>query len=91
MILSRIKKLADLKSVPSDWNMLYQIATESGLYLLWLDDVHYKFLPNFMKYKFGILVRQGYVFCKNDFACRIVIEFTSIPYDKVIVMKGLFE
>lgn len=43
-----------------------------------------------MKYRFGILVRQGYVFCKNDFAFRIVSEFTSIPDDNIIVMKGLF-
>lgn len=91
MILSRIKKLSDLKSEQGDWNILYTIATESGLYSLWLDDAHYKFLPNFMKYKFGILVRQGYVFCKNDFACRIVTEFTSVSYKNVFVMKGLFE
>lgn len=90
MILSRIKCLSDLKSEPSDWNVLYQIATESGLYPLWLDDDHYKYLTNFMKYKFGILVRQGYVFCKNDFACRIVTEFTSVSYNDVFVMKGLF-
>lgn len=90
MILSRVKKLSDLKSEPSDWNILYSIAVESGLYPLWLDDDHYKFLPNFMKYKFGILVRQGYVFCKNDFACRIVTEFTSVSYKDVFVMKGLF-
>lgn len=91
MILSRIKKLSDLKAGPSDWNILYSIATESGLYSLWLDDDYYKYLPNFMKYKFGILVRQGYVFCKNDFACRIVAEFTSLSYKDVFVMKGLFE
>lgn len=91
MILSRIKNLSDLKLEPNDWNVLYQIATESGLYSLWLDDDHYKFLSNFMKNKFGILVRQGYVFCKNDFACRIVIEFTSGSYKDVFVMKGLFE
>lgn len=64
MILSSIKNLSDLKAVPSDWNILYSIATESGLYSLWLDDDHYKYLPNFMKNKFGILVRQGYVFAK---------------------------
>lgn len=90
MNFGRIKTLNDLKSEPNDLDILYQIATESGLYPLWLDDEHYRYLPNFMKYRFGILVRQGYVFCKNDFACRIVIEFTSIPYGKVIVMKGLF-
>lgn len=91
MILSSIKKLSDLKTDPSDWNILFSIATESGLYPLWLDDDHYKFLSNFMKYKFGILVRQGYVFCKNDFACRLVTEFTSVSYKDVFVMKGLFE
>lgn len=91
MILSRIKKLSDLKPEPSDWNILYAIGSESGLYSLWLDDVHYKNFTNFMKYKFGILVREGYVFCKNDFACRIVIEFTSLSYKNVFVMKGLFE
>lgn len=91
MILSRIKKLSDLKSEPTDWTILYSIATESALYPLWLDDVHYKYLSNFMKYKFGILVREGYVFCKNDFACRIVTEFTSVSYKDVFVMKGLFE
>lgn len=91
MILSRIKKLSDLKVEPNDCIILYSIATESGLYPLWLDDVHYKFLSNFMKFKFGILVRQGYVFCKNDFACRIVTEFTSVCYKDVFVMKGLFE
>lgn len=90
MILSRINKLSDLKTEPGDLNILYSIATESGLYPLWLDDTHYKFLPNFMKFKFGIIVRQGYVFCKNDFACRIVTEFTSVPYKDVFVMKGLF-
>lgn len=91
MILSRIRNLSDLKIEPDDWYLLYSIATESGLYPLWLDDVHYKYLSNFMKYKFGILVRQGYVFCKNDFACRIVTEFTSVPYKDVFVMKGLFK
>lgn len=91
MILDRIKKLSDLKIEPNDCNILYQIATESGLYPLWLDNVHYRYLSNFMKYKFGILVRQGYVFCKNDFACRIVTEFTSVSYKDVFVMKGLFE
>lgn len=90
MNLGKIKTLNDLKAEPNDIDILYQVATESGLYPLWLDDEHYRYLPNFMKYRFGILVRQGYVFCKNDFACRIVIEFTSIPYGKVIVMKGLF-
>lgn len=90
MILSRVKKLSDLKSDPSDLNLLYSIATESGLYPLWLDDDHYKFLTNFMKNKFGILVRQGYVFCKNDFAFRIVTEFTSVCYKDVFVMKVLF-
>lgn len=90
MILSRIKKLSDLKVEPNDWNILFSIATESGLYPLWLDDEHYKYLTNFIKYKYGILVRQGYVFCKNDFACRIVTEFTSVPYKDVFVMKGLF-
>ena len=91
MILSRIKKLSDLKNEPSDWDILYSIATESGLYPLWLDDDHYRYLSNFMKYRFGILVREGYVFCKNDFACRIVTEFTSVSYKDVFVMKGLFE
>ena len=91
MILNRIKNLSDLKIEPSDWDVLYTIATESGLYPLWLDDYHYKYLSNFMKYKFGILVRQGYVFCKNDFACRIVTEFTSVAYKDVFVMKGLFK
>ena len=91
MILSRIKKLSDLKLEPNDLNLLFQIATESGLYSLWLDDDNYKYLSNFMKYKYGILVRQSYVFCKNDFACRIVIEFTSVSYKDVFVMKGLFE
>lgn len=91
MILDRIKNLSDLMYEPSDWDILYSIATESGLYSLWLDDDHYKFLSNFMKNKFGILVRQGYVFCKNDFACRIVIEFTCVSYKDVFVMKGLFE
>lgn len=90
MILGKIKKLSDLKTEPTDWNILYSIATESGLYALWLDDVHFKFLTNFMKYKFGIIVRQGYVFCKNDFACRIVTEFTSVSYNDIFVMKGLF-
>lgn len=90
MILSRIKNLSDLKADPSDSNILFSIATESGLYPLWLDDDHYKFLPNFMKYKFGIIVRQGYVFCNNDFACRIVTEFSSVSYKDVFVMKGLF-
>lgn len=41
MILSKIKKLSDLKTYPSDWNILYSIATESGLYPLWLDVDHY--------------------------------------------------
>lgn len=91
MILSKIKNLSDLKSEPSDWDILYSIATESGLYSLWLDDNHYRYLSNFMKYRFGILVRQGYVFCKNDFACRIVTEFTFVSYKDVFVMKGLFE
>lgn len=90
MILNRVKNLSDLTLEPNDYNILYDIATESGLYPLWLDDEHYRYLSNFMKFRFGIIVRQGYVFCKNDFSCRIVAEFTSISYDKIIVMKGLF-
>jgi hypothetical protein len=90
MIFSKIKKLSDLKSVPDDYCLLQRLAIESGLYPLWLDNEHYRYLSNFLKYRFGIVVRQGYVFCKNDFACRIVIEFTSIPYDNVIIMKGLY-
>lgn len=90
MYIGIIQTLNDLKSEPNDLDILYQIASESGLYSLWQDDKHYRFLSNFMKYRFGILVRQGYVFCKNDFACRIVIEFTSVPYGKVLVMKGFF-
>lgn len=91
MILARIKKLSDLHLDPNDYNILYRIATESGLYPLWLDDFHYKYLTNFMKYKYGILVREGYVFCKNDFACRIITEFTTVCYEDVFVMKGLFK
>lgn len=91
MILSNLTKLSDLKSDSSDLTLLYSIAEESGLYDLWLDDDYYKVLSNFMKNKFGIAVRHGYVFCKNDFACRIVIEFTSVSYKDVFVMKGLFE
>lgn len=85
MNFGKIKSLSDLKVGPNDWDILYRIATESGLYPLWLDDDHYRYLPNFMKFRFGILVRQGYVFCMNDFSCRIVTEFTSIPYEKIIV------
>ena len=91
MILSNVKKLSDLKVDPNDSMLLYHIATESGLYPLWLDDDKYRYLTNFMKFQFGIVVRQGYIFCKNDFSCRIVIEFTSVPYEKVFVMKGLFK
>jgi hypothetical protein len=90
MILSKIKNLSELKEDQNDISILYQIATESGLYSLWLDDNSYRLLPNFLKYKYGIVVRQGYIICNNDFACRIVIEFTSVPYEKVFVMKGLF-
>lgn len=85
-----VKKLSDLKYDPNDANVVYTIAVESELYPMWLNDNHYKLLSNFLKYRFGIVVRQGYVFCNSDFACRIVTEFTSIPYGKVIVMKGLF-
>lgn len=90
MILSKLKKLSDLKEEPNDIEILYQIAIESCLYDVYLDDPEYRLLGNFMRYKFGIAVRQGYVFCKNDFACRIVIEFTSIAYEKIFVMKGIF-
>lgn len=90
MNLSSIKKISELKNEPDDWTILYTIATESGLYPLWLDDDRYRYLTNFLKYRYGIIVRSGYVFCKNDFACRIVTELSSIPYGKVIVMKGLF-
>lgn len=90
MNLSRIKRLSDIKGQPTDWDILFSIATESGLYPLWLDS-NYRYLTNFMKFKFGILVRQGYVFCKNDFACRIVTEFTSVSYKDIFIMKGLFE
>lgn len=87
----KIKKLGDIKEMPDDINTLYQIAYDCGLYDLWLDDTSYLLLPNFLKYRFGIVVRQGYVFCKNDFACRLIVEFTNIPYEKIIVMKGLFK
>lgn len=89
MNFSSISKLSDLKSCRNDYKILYNIAIESGLYWLWCES-GYRCLSNFMKYKFGILVRQGYVFCKNDFAFRIVSEFASIPDGNIIVMKGLF-
>lgn len=90
MNLCSIKKSSDLCFETDDRTILYTIAIESGLFSLWLDCDRYCYLTNFLKYRYGIIVRQGYVFCKNDFAYRIVIEFTSIPYDKVIVKKGLF-
>lgn len=91
MYYGSIKKLSDLKHNPNDAYIGYTIAVESDLYPMWLNDNHYKLLSNFLKYRIGIVVRQGYVFCNSDFACRIVMEFaSSIPYNKVIVMKGLF-
>lgn len=91
MYYGSIKKLSDLKYDPDDACIGYTIAVESELYPMWLNDNRYKLLSNFLKYRFGIVVRQGYVFCNSDFACRIVMEFTSsVPYDHIIVMKGLF-
>lgn len=90
MYYGSIKKLSDLKYDPNDAYIGYNIAVESELYSMWLNDNRYKLLSNFLKHRFGIVVRQGYVFCNSDFSCRIVTEFTSIPYDHVIVMKGLF-
>lgn len=89
MNFSSISKLSDLKFCRNDAKILYSIAIESGLYWLWCES-SYCCLSNFMKYRYGILVRQGYVFCKNDFAFRIVSEFASIPDGNIIVMKGLF-
>lgn len=91
MYYGSIKKLSDLKYDPNDAYLAYSIAVESDLYSVWLNDDRYKHLTNFLKYRFGIVVRQGYVFCNSDFACHIVMEFApSIPYNKIIVMKGLF-
>ena len=90
MYYGSIKKLSDLNYDPNDANIAYSIAVDCDLYSLWLNDDRYKRLSNFLKYRFGIVVRQGYVFCNSDFACHIVMEFTSIPYNKIIVMKGLF-
>lgn len=90
MNLNSIKKISDRKYETDDWSILYSIATESGLYPLWLDDDRYRYFTNFLKYRYGIIVRSGLVFCKNDFACRIVTDLACVPYDKVIVMKGLF-
>lgn len=90
MYFGSVKKLSDLKYDPNDAYIGYTIAVESDLYSLWLNDDHYKLLSNFLKFRIGLVVRQGYVFCNSDFACRLVMEFTSIPYDKILVMKGLF-
>lgn len=90
MYYGSIKKLSDLKYDPNDSYVGYTIAVESDLYPIWLSDNHYNLLSNFLKYRFGIVVRQGYVFCNSDFACHIVMDYTSIPDNKIIVMKGLF-
>lgn len=91
MYYGSIKKLSELKYDPNDAFIGYTIAVESDLYALWLSENHYKLLSNFLKYRIGIVVRQGYVFCNSEFACRIVMEFTtSIPYDHIIILKGLF-
>lgn len=90
MYYGSIKKLSDLKYDPNDSYIGYTIAVESDLYPIWLNDSHYNLLSNFLKYRFGIVVRQGYVFCNSDFACHIVMDYTSIPDNKIIVMKGLF-
>lgn len=91
MYYGSIKKLSDLKYDSNDAYIGYNIAVESNLYPIWLNDNHYKLLSNFLKYRYGIVVRQGYVFCNSDFSCHIVMDYTfSIPYDKIIVMKGLF-
>lgn len=90
MYYGSIQKLSDLKYDPNDAYIGYTIAVESDLYPVWLNDNHYKLLSNFLKNRIGIVVRQGYVFCNSDFACHIVMDYTSIPDNKIIVMKGLF-
>lgn len=90
MYYGSINKLSDLKYDPHDAYIGYTIAVESDIYPIWVHDNHYKLLSNFLKYRYGIVVRQGYVFCNSDFACHIVIDYTSIPDNKIIVMKGLF-
>lgn len=90
MLISRVNSLSDLKSAPNDYNLLYRIAVETELFSQWLDNEHYRYLSNFLKYRIGIVVRQGYVFCNNSFALKLVIEFTSVSCDNVVLKKGLF-
>lgn len=90
MYYGSIHKLSELKYDPNDAYIGYSIAVESDLYSVWLNDNHYKLLSNFLKNRIGIVVRQGYVFCNSDFACHIVSDYTSIPDNHIIVMKGLF-
>lgn len=85
-----IKNLSDLKRASfNDKLLVMRIAKQMGVYILYKHS-DYVYLSNFLKYRYGIVVRQGFCFCNNNHAVVCLLLFTDVPRSHVVFTKGVF-
>lgn len=82
--------ISELKPASFDDKVLtFRIAKQLNVYLLFLHS-DYVYLTNFLKYRCGIVVRQGYVICNNNFAVDYLLLLSDVPCSYIIFNKGAF-
>lgn len=69
--------------------LAFQISKQLDVYILFLHS-DYKYLTNFLKFRYGIFVRQGYVICNNNLAVDYLLFFSDVPCSHIIYNKGAF-
>lgn len=69
--------------------LTFRISQQLDVYILFLHS-DYKYLTNFLKYRYGIIVRQGYVICNNNLAVVYLLLLSDVPYSHIIFKKGAF-
>lgn len=82
--------ITELKPASFDDKVLvFHISKQLDVYNLFLHS-DYKYLTNFLKYHFGIVVRQGYVICNNNLAVDYLLLLSDVPCSHIIFNKGAF-
>lgn len=82
--------ITELKASTFDDKVLaFRIAKQLHVYVLFIHS-HYVYLTNFLKYRYGIVVRQGYVICNNNLAVDYLLLLSDIPFSHIIFNKGAF-
>lgn len=77
------------RATNKDNEILYCISNQLNLYFRFLDS-DYAYLTNYLKFRYGIVVRQGYVICNNNYAVEMLHLMSNIPRSKIKYIKGAF-